>query len=327
MPVLVCIFSIVATSIPAAAASAGVLIVDVNIPLGEITGRVDHLAFDPGRNRLFIAELGNNTVSVVDVKAQLLLRRLSGFHEPQGIGYEPGTDTVYVANGGDGSVRMLSGADLTPLGSILLGADADNVRIDRSAHLVYVGYGDGALAVIDPQTRKRVGDIPLERHPESFQLDPAGDRIFVNVPAAGHIAIVSRETRRELTAWPTPNLRANYPLAVDSRANRVIAVFRRPARLQVFELSTGKMLRGADICSDSDDVFVDTKRHRLYVICGEGVVDVLDATSDAYTKVGRVTTSSGSRTGLFVPELDRLFVAIRASGAQPAAIWSLRPGD
>jgi DNA-binding beta-propeller fold protein YncE len=188
-----------------------------------------------------------------------------------------------------------------------------------------VGYGDGALAVIDPATRKRIADIPLQGHPESFQLDAAGDRVFVNIPDAGQIAVVSRQSNRVTTTWPTGGLRANYPVAIDMEQARLVSVFRHPAHLQAYEMSTGRALTGSDVCSDSDDVFVDAKRHRVYVICGQGVVDTLDSSSGAYSRIGRFDTSGGSRTGLFVPDLDRLFVAIRAAHGEAAAVWVLRP--
>ena len=308
------------------AADAPPLTLEARIPLGSVSGRIDHLAFDPARERLYVAELGNNAIGIVDVKTRRLVRTLPGFAEPQGIAYEPASDALYIANGGDGSLRILNASDFTSLGEIPLGADADNVRIDRTAHRVYVGYGNGALAVIDSLTRKRLADIPLKGHPESFQLDAAGDRIFVNVPDATQIAVVSRESGQQVAAWSTGNWRANYPLTLDPDKGRVIAAFRRPARMQSFELRTGRVLGGIDTCGDSDDVFVDAQRRRVYVICGEGFVDSLDSSGDAYTSIGRLRTSAGSRTGLFVPETDRLFVAIRATQDQGAAIWILRPG-
>jgi len=307
------------------AAYAEPLSLEAKIPLGDVSGRIDHLAFDPTRERLYVAELGNNSIGIVDLKTRRATRTVSGFDEPQGIGYEPATDTIYVANGGDGSVRIFSGADFAPLGTIALGKDADNVRIDRTAQRVYVGYGDGALAIIDPATRKRIADIPLKGHPESFQLDPGGDDIFVNVPDAGHIAVVSREKKQQVATWPAGSLHANYPLALDTENGHVFAVFRRPARLQAYEMRTGRALSGSEVCGDSDDVFIDAKRHRIYVICGQGVVDTIDASSDTYARVGRFTTSGGSRTGLFVPDLDRLFVAIRAAQSEAAAVWVLHP--
>ena len=310
---------------PVRAADAPPLTLEAKIPLGDVSGRIDHLAFDPTRERLYVAELGNDSIGIVDLKARRVIRTVSGFDEPQGIGYAPGTDAVYVANGGDGSVRIFSGADFTLLGTIPLRKDSDNVRIDRAAKRVYVGYGDGALSVIDPVARKAIGDIPLKGHPESFQLDPAGESIFVNVPDAGHIAVISREKQQQVATWPTGDVHANYPLALDGEKSRVVAVFRRPPRLQTYDMRTGRALSAAEICTDSDDVFVDSKRQRIYVICGQGYVDALDSSSDAFARVGRLTTSDGSRTGLFVPDLDRLFVAIRAAHGETAAIWVARP--
>jgi hypothetical protein len=236
------------------------------------------------------------------------------------------TDAVFVANGGDGSVRVFRAEDFAPLGRISLGNDADNVRVDGVAQRVYVGYG-AALAVIDAATRSKVTDIPLKGHPEGFQLEPAGNAIFVNVPDGNEIALVGRNERRQLASWSTGNLHANYPLAIDDRHRSVIAIFRRPARLERFETHTGRRLNGADVCADADDVFVDAGRQRIYVICGEGVVETFTASVEALTRTGRLETSAGSRTGLYVPELDRLLVAIRAAGKESAAIWILRPGS
>jgi len=318
---------IAANEHPAASSAGDVkpLTLESKIHLGDVQGRIDHLAFDSTRRRLYVAELGNNTVGILDLKTGRVIRTVPGFNQPQGIAYEPSTDAIYVANGGDGSVGVFAAADFTAQGRIALGEDADNVRVDRAAQRVYVGYGDGALAVIDPATRKKIADIPLKGHPESFQLDDAGARIFVNVPDAGEIAVVGSDVPRQIARWPTASLRANYPMALDKARSEVITIFRRPARLERFQVLTGRMLAGTDVCADSDDVFVDPVRRRLYVICGEGFVDTFDTSGEEYTRVGRLQTSGGSRTGLYIPEIDRLLVAIRASGKGPASVWILRP--
>jgi YVTN family beta-propeller protein len=64
------------------------------ITLGAVKGRIDHLAVDGGRSRLFVAELGNGTVAVVDLKTGQVERRIVGLREPQGVGYSPTADTV-----------------------------------------------------------------------------------------------------------------------------------------------------------------------------------------------------------------------------------------
>jgi hypothetical protein len=299
------------------------LVLESKIPLGDVKGRIDHFAVDAARQRLYVAELGNNSVGVVDLKERKLLRTLHGFREPQGIAYEPSTDTVYVANAGDGSVHLLHGEDLTPAGVIELGEDADNIRIDMSPHRVLVGYGNGALAVIDPVGRQKIADIPLKAHPESFQVEPQGGRIFVNVPDANEIAVVDIVTGKQTRTWATKNLRANFPLAIDAERQQVLAMFRHPAKLAAFNLRDGGMTHAVEACGDSDDLFVDAKRSRIYISCGEGFLDVFAARADGFVRVMHLATAAGARTSLWVPQLDRLFVAVRAAN-DPAAIWIFR---
>jgi len=166
------------------------LLLEAKIPLGAVVGRIDHFAFDADRQLLFVAELGNDSVGVVDLKEHKVLHRLSALREPQGVAYHPATGTLYVTNAGDGSVRLYQGPNFTPAGRIELGDDADNIRIDSWRNRIVVGYGKGALAVIDPASRSKVADIPLKGHPESFQFNETGSRIFVNVPDAREIAVV-----------------------------------------------------------------------------------------------------------------------------------------
>jgi hypothetical protein len=223
-------------------------------------------------------------------------------------------------------VRVFRGADFAPVATIRVGADPDNVRVDTTAKRVYVGYGSstGALAVIDPMTREKIADIPLKKHPESFQLE-AGERIFVNVPDADEIAVVSRVSRTQIASWPTGSLHANFPLTLDPANGRPIAIFRHPARLAAFDPGSGSVVATIDTCTDADDAFVDAKRSRVYVVCGEGYVEVFGvAAGDKYSRLGRLATSPGSRTGLFIPEGNRLAIAIRGSARSDAAVWLLQ---
>src|SRR3954470_13136733 len=195
--------------------AAAPLQLEVKVPLGPVSGRIDHLAIDIRRQWLFVAELGNDSVGVIDVANRKLISTMRGFQEPQGIGYEPSTDTLYMANAGAGSVRVLRADDFTLLGRIELGDDADNVRIDPQRGQVLVGYGKGALAVIDPRTRAKLSDIPLRAHPESFQIEPGGARAFVNVPDTGLIQVVDLAKGQAIGAFPTQGYHANFPLALE----------------------------------------------------------------------------------------------------------------
>ena len=299
------------------------LTLEAKIPLGEVSGRIDHMAIDPKRQRLFVAELGNNTVGVVDLKERKVVHVITGLKEPQGVAYVPSSDMIYVANAGDGSVRIFRADTYEPAGRIDLGEDADNIRVDVASNLVFVGYGNGALAAIDPATASKTANILLKAHPEGFQLARSSAKIFVNVPQKREIAVVDRNAGKQTASWPLKG-GGNFPMALDDDSQHVMVAFRSPSTLGVFSAQDGSPVANVESCGDADDVFVDAKRHRVYMSCGSGAVDVFDTEKAAYRRVARIPTVSGARTSLFVPELDRLFLAVRASAGVPAAVWVYR---
>lgn len=299
---------------------------EAKIPLGAVKGRIDHMAVDPHHQLLYVAELGNDSVAVVDLAAREVAHRIGGLSEPQGVAYHSGTGTLYVANAGDGSVRLFQAFDYTPLGRIDLGGDADNIRIDSWRDRLVVGYGKGALAMIEPASRRKVGEMPLDGHPESFQFDETGSRIFVNVPAADQIAGLDAMTGKKVTLFESAGSNANYAMALDADAHRLVVAYRTPPRLASFDTATGKRLATLETCRDADDMFVDARRRRVYVSCGEGVIDVIaQGSGGGYQRIARIPTASGARTALFVPENDRLYLAVRAAAPEPAAVWVFRP--
>ena len=300
------------------------LALEAKIPLGVVEGRIDHMALDAERGRLFVAELGNDTVAVVSLPDRKVIRVIDNLKEPQGVGYLGSSDTLYIANGGDGTLGMYAGAEYALKKRLDLKDDADNIRIDANANQIFVGYGSGAIEIVDSTTGQQVGNVALKGHPESFQLSRDGQRIFVNVPSVREVAVIDRTAGKQVARW---NLRyqGNFPMALDEPNQRVLVAFRSPPRLSAYAMKDGAALATIEICGDADDIFVDAKRSRVYVSCGEGMVDILDARDMVFTRLARVPTEPGARTALFSPEWDRLFVVVRASPVEPAGIWIFRP--
>jgi DNA-binding beta-propeller fold protein YncE len=296
---------------------------EAKIPLGSVKGRLDHFALDPHRHHLFLAELENDTVGVIDLKQRKMVHTIRGLKEPQGVAYVASSDTLYVANGGDGSARLFQAQDFAPSGIIELGADADNIRVDAAKNLVVIGYGEGALAIIEPMSRKKTADLPLAAHPEGFQLSTTTDQIFVNLPKTRSIAVLDRTTGQTLANWPMPH-GGNFPMALDEERRRVIVVFRNPAKLGVFAQESGKLIVERDACGDSDDVFFDTKRQRIYISCGAGVIDVFTTEGESYQRIARILTVAGARTAFFMPASDRFALGVRTTDKEPAAVWLYR---
>jgi DNA-binding beta-propeller fold protein YncE len=307
-------------------AQSAPLALEQTIALPGVEGRIDHMAIDQKRQRLIVGALGNDTIEIVDLTTGRPLRNVRGLAEPQGVAYENHADVIFVANAGDGSVRMFGGTDLSPLGRIELRRDADNIHVDTRNFTVVVGYGDGGLAIIDPPGRALIGNVALRGHPEGFQIDPATGRTFVNVPDAGQIAVVDLDSRRQIATWSVPEASGNFPMALDPVRGVLAIGFRNPSRLVLLDTKTGSVVGGLSSCGDADDVFFDAKRARIYVSCGAGEIAVYQRDAANYRRLPSVPTGSGARTSLFVPELDRLFVAVRGGlFGSGASIQIFRP--
>ena len=295
------------------------------IQLPDVQGRIDHMSIDVKGQRLFVSALGNHTLEVIDLKAGKRTNTIPGLQEPQGALYVPGSDRLYVASSKDGTVKMFDGTSLKLLKIIKYGDDADNLRFDSNRQRVYVGYGDGALAELDMDGNK-IGEIKLDAHPESFQLEKNSARVYVNLPKSRKIAVLDREKGTALTTWGTGMSFNNYPMALDEQDHRLFVVTRLPARLLVIDTSSGKIVQTLSAVGDCDDVFYDQSRKRIYASGGEGAISVFaQRDADHYKELARIATVKGARTSLFSPELDRLYLAVRRQGSTPAMIEVFEP--
>jgi DNA-binding beta-propeller fold protein YncE len=165
------------------------------------------------------------------------------------------------------------------------------------------------------------GQVKLAGHPESFQLERTGPRIFINVPDADQIVLIDRNAMKVIATWPVSAAKRNYPMALDEANHRVFIGCRRPAKVLVYDTATGKQTGSFDIVGDTDDMFFDAHRKRLYVVGGEGFIDVLDAREPStLSRLARINTASGARTALFAPDQGRLYLAVRHRGSQKAEI-------
>jgi DNA-binding beta-propeller fold protein YncE len=291
------------------------------IALPGVEGRIDHFAFDAAGERLFVCALGNNTVEVLDLRKAERIHSITGLGAPQGIAYIPELDRLFIANDKGGICKIYDAKSYQNVGEIDFKDDADNVRYDDSSKRLYVGFGSGGIGIINAPESKTIGSIKLSAHPEAFELEKRGKRIFVNVPNARHVAVIDRDKGEVINTWKTDLAFGNFPMALDETNHRLFVGCRLPSKLVVLDTESGKVIAKIDISGDSDDLFYDSKRHRIYAICGAGKIDIIEqADANSYKVSAKIDTADGARTGLFVPERDTLFVAVPHHGSQKAEI-------
>ncbi|HYM94574.1 MAG TPA: YncE family protein, partial [Chitinophagaceae bacterium] len=190
-----------------------------SVPLHGVRGRIDHLSFDSRHQILFVAALGNNTVEVVDLKNKKVINTIKDLSEPQGIVFIPESNSIFVANGGNGECDIFDAGNYQKLQSVKLSDDADNVRYDSAEKKIYVGYGNGGIAIIDAITFQLIAEIKFPGHPESFQLDKASKKIYVNVPDEREIDIIDLENNRAADKWKMNEAASNFPMSFDAADN------------------------------------------------------------------------------------------------------------
>jgi DNA-binding beta-propeller fold protein YncE len=291
------------------------------ISLSGVEGRIDHFAFDSAGERLFVCALGNNTVEVLDLRRGERIHSITGLGAPQGVAYVPEFDRLFVANDKGGICKIYDGKSFETVGELDFKDDADNVRYDSATKNIYVGFGNGGIAVVNAPDAKQIGSIKLSAHPEAFQLEKNGSRLFVNVPNSRHVAVVDRDKGEVVARWKTDLAFANFPIALDEAGHRLFVGCRLPSRLVVLNTDSGDVVAKIDISGDCDDLFYDTKRHRVYAICGAGKINVIDQIDpNTYRVSTTIVTADGARTGIFVSELDVLFVAVPHRGSQQAEV-------
>jgi len=304
-----------------AAQSAAPFKLKQTIALPGVEGRIDHFAFDLTGERLFVCALGNNTVEVLDLRKGERAHSITGLGAPQGVGYVPEVNRLFVANDKGGVCKIYDGKSFQAVGELRFEDDADNVRYDETSQKIYVGFGSGGIAIVNAPDGKQVGSIKLSAHPEAFQLEKKSSRIFVNVPNSRHVAVVDRDKGEVVARWTTDLAFANFPMALDEADHRLFVGCRLPSRLVVLNTDSGDVVAKKNISGDCDDLFYDTKRHRVYAICGAGKIDIIDQIDpNTYRVSTTIGTADGARTGIFVSELDVLFVAVPHRGSQQAEV-------
>jgi DNA-binding beta-propeller fold protein YncE len=315
-----------------------------------VPGRIDHLAYDPVTQRLFVAALENGSMEVIDLSAGERVKSVPGIEHAQGAACVTNASLVAITSGEDGGLHLYDTATLVPKRTVDIGSDADNVRFDARNNTVLVTYGTtnaGAIAVLDARTWQRVRDIVFPSRPESFQLDPEGKWLFANLPkgvravADGEVAIADRESGEVVATIPLPGLARNFPMAYDSAHRRLFIACRRPARVLVIDVPSRRIISQAPCTDDSDDLFYDAQSGQVLVVGGGfrpdlqtpelrspcsppgemGAIDVfaVDA-AGMLTRKPTVPTYYHARTGLFVPARHALYVAVPLHGERQPEI-------
>ncbi len=302
-----------------------VLTLVAKIPLPGVSGRIDHLAYDSVHQLAYIAALGNNTIEVVNIETKQVVHTITGLHSPQGVVFIYPLHRLAVANDDGGTCMFFDAKSYTLLTTIDLKDDADNMRYDEPSGLLYVGYGSGGIAIIDAAAMKQTAVVPLDGHPESFQLDAKRHRIYINVPGENEIEVADLSTHTVVAKWGNTEASSNFPMALDEQGGKLLIGFRSPAKLGIKNIETGTDIALLPCSGDADDVFYDATDSLVYLSGGKGFVDVFKAfANNEYARINHIATHSGARTSLLLAGSKQFLLAVPAGNSSAAELWIYR---
>lgn len=309
--------TLVSSFAAAQGASSVKLIQSVNLP--GYTGDFDHFAVDFDRNRLLLAAEDHGTLEVFNLKTAAHLKTVSGFGNPHSILVRKGVSTVFVTDSEKQGPTIRDADTYTKKQAVPLTPGSDTSKYDAASNVLYVVTGGkdvdmktANLEAVNPDTGAKLGSITFpDNHVEAMSFVDGDPRLFINLTQTNKLAVIDRKTMKVLKVWPVPSAQQNAMVAFDPTQHRLYVVCRSPGMVVVMNSDTGAVVSTLAAPLRSDEVQYDAAAHRLYVPGGEGYMGIYDTSDADHLKLAeKVKTEPGAKTGLLIPSMHRLFLAV-----------------
>jgi hypothetical protein len=319
------------------------------IPLPRVKGRLDHMGVDLEKNRLFVAAVANNSLEVVDLTGGRVLKSLSGFKDTQDALFLGGDFNKLYVSSLDGHVRVFQGESFWLVQDFKVEPDPNRLFYDPTTDLIYFGYGGqnagfdayGRVGILqakpgagyDRLVADMIAPTPRPGHLAEMAMDDNGMLLICDSRA--HMIYQFDTRKRELIkSWAARGDGAG-DMSLDRTGHRLFVGTRTPPEMTVYDSLSGKEIQNLPGPETMDGVHYDPKLKRVYVTGGRwygtpdaspGWVYVYQQKDpDHYETISKIQTRPGSGTSLFVPQLNRLYVASQAIGDHDAAILVFEP--
>ena len=298
--------------------------------LAHYKGDFDHFAADVKGNRLFLAGEDMGTLEVFDLATGKHVKTVKGLETPHAIHYLAESDRLVVSDSGDGMTKILDGRTYTVVDAIRLTPGADVMSYDPNTRDVWIVTGGKnatnklshtVVAIVDPATGKAKGEVRFDTDfTEAIAFEQEGHRAFINVSGKSYVAVVDKRSRQVIDTWAVREGEANAPMALDEAGKRLFVVTRKPFKLVVIDTDTGKSVASFDAPQRTNELIFDKGNRRLYLTGDDHVAVFQQHGGDRYEELARVPSDKGAKTAIYVPEVNRLYVAVAGKGTTRAGL-------
>ena len=301
--------------------SKDILQLEKKIILPNVTGRISQLAYDSKRQLLYFVAQENNSIGIINLLNYSIKKPITSIQKPKEICYINELDKLLVTSGTTGQYFVINANDITSIQSFNIGSKPNFIKYDTISKRIYVGYGNGFINEIDPNTFENMAEYKLDGYPEEFLFHENGNKIFVNVPSMLHFEVIDKTKGKVVLKVKISGATNNFSMAVDTKNRRLFVGCQSPSKIVIFDTETCRQLTSFDCDGDPNSMYFDPKKLRLYVSCGAGFIDIFEQTTgDEFKLIEKRATRNGAKISIYIPGKDLFLVAIPSTLNKPAEI-------
>jgi hypothetical protein len=300
-----------------------------HLDLPGYEGDFDHFSADVAGNRLFVAAEDHGTLEVFSLDKLARLATVKGpIETPHSILLMPDVHKLLVTETGKSMSHYFNSDTYAFEKPLPLVPGADSVGYDAPRNRLYIVTGgkdvpmpDSWLEQVNPRTGKLINKLHFDAdHVEALAVEEHGPHLFINVTDKNYVAVLDKDTLKEVARWPVTAAQANCCFAFDEANHRLFMVTRKPGKMLVLNSQTGATLATFDAPARVDQVLWDEARHRAYALGGEGWISIVEEKDpDHFAELPRLVTAPGAKTGIIVPERNEMFVAVSPGDTKATA--------
>jgi YVTN family beta-propeller protein len=258
-----------------------------DVSLGGRPTRLDYASYDPERQLLFVAHLGDGEVVVFDTRAARVITRIRDVASVHGVLAIPELSRVYASATGSNEVVAIDETTLSITARMPGGIYPDGMAYAPDPHKLYVSNETGETeTVIDVRSNARIATIPLGGEAGNTQYDPVSRHIFVNVQSRRQLAEIDPVTDRVVARIDLPGARGNHGLLIEPEQRFAFIACEGNDKLLVLDMRTMRVTSSFDVGQNPDVLAFDPQLHLLYVAGEAGIVSMFRADAGKVSKIG-----------------------------------------
>lgn len=270
------------------------------------------MTYDSVGRKLYVANEGSNTVSVIDTRTNLVRATIPVGAHPSALCWNRETRKVYCANNDQnnpGTVSVISTASDSVVATLTVGRNPAGLVHNSLRNKVYcANRGGSSVTVIDGQADRVLSTVSLSQNPNDILYNPASDRIYTCGGAYGQpgkVHVIDCATDRLVT---TVNSGVNaWAMSANPLANRLYIANAGSNNLTVLDCGTNQTLATLAVGNEPHCVLWTASNK---VFCGAYWDELLrHMPGDSLRFKGSVLLPGKPERFLYNPRSDRLYVA------------------